>query len=58
MKQGLGMVIEERLDISQQCVLVAQNPTCPGLHHNKYEQQIKGGDSSPVLCSGDTHLEH
>jgi len=27
---------------------------CPGLHQEKPGQQVKGGDSAPLLCSGDT----
>jgi len=26
----------------------------PGLHQKKHSQQVKGGDSAPLLCSGET----
>jgi len=29
----------------------------PGFHQKKHSQQVKGGDSAPLLCSGETHLE-
>ena len=28
----------------------------PGLHHKKRGQQVEGGDSAPLLCSGETSL--
>jgi len=30
------------------------SPKYPGLHQKKCGQQVKGGDSAPLLCSGDT----
>jgi len=36
-----------------QCVLAAQKANT-GLHHKQHGQQVKGGDSALLLCSGET----
>jgi len=30
---------------------------CPGLHHKQHGQQVEGGGSAPLLCSGETPAE-
>lgn len=34
-----------------------RNPECPRLHPKQRGQQGEGGDSAPLLLSGETHLE-
>ena len=29
---------------------------CPGLHQKKCDQQVEGGDSSPLLSTGETQV--
>jgi len=50
------LVDEKKLSMAQQCVLAAQkaNQPYPGLHQKKCGQQVEGGDSAPLLRSGET----
>jgi len=50
--KDLGVLVDEKLDMSHQCALAGQ--LYPGLQEEKHVQQVKGGDSSPLLCSGET----
>jgi len=54
-EKGLGELVDENLSMTRQHPLAAQkaNPY-PGLHQNKHGQQVKGGDSAPLLHSGET----
>jgi len=36
------------------CTRSPGSQPCPGLHQEKYGQQVEGGDSVPLLCSGET----
>jgi len=36
------------------CAHSPESQPYPGLHEEKHGQQVKGGDSGPLLCSGDT----
>ena len=46
--------MHEKLDLSYQCALIAQEGQLyPGLHQEKGVQQAKGGDSAPLLHSGE-----
>ena len=45
------MLVDERLSMSQQSVLVAQNANCIlGCNQEKHDQQVEEGDSDPLLC--------
>jgi len=36
------------------CARSPESQLYPGLHQEKHGQQVKGGDSAPLLCSGET----
>ena len=36
------------------CTHSPEGQPCPGLHQNKRGQQVEGGDSGSLLCSGKT----
>jgi len=46
-EKDLGVLVDEKLGMSHQCVLA-------GLHQEKCDQQVEGGDVAPLLCSGET----
>jgi len=44
-EKDLGVLVDENLDMSHQCVLAAQKAQLyPGLHQEKRGQQVKGSD--------------
>lgn len=49
-REGLG-------DMTQHCALSSESQPCPGLHSKQRGQQGKGGDSTPLLCPGETPLQ-
>jgi len=54
-EQDLRILAGEKLDIIQQCALTVQKANhIPGSHQEKHRQQVKGGDSAPLFCSGET----
>jgi len=36
------------------CARSPENQPYPGLHHKQRGQQVEGGDSAPLLCSGES----
>jgi len=36
------------------CTHSPEGQPYPGLHQKKHNQQVEGGDSAPLLCSGET----
>jgi len=40
------------------CARSPEGQWYPGLHQENRGQQVEGGDSTPVLCSGRPHLEY
>ncbi|PKU44311.1 rna-directed dna polymerase from mobile element jockey-like [Limosa lapponica baueri] len=55
-EKDLGVLVDEKLNMSQQCVLAVQKANCqlhPGLYQ-KCGHQVEGGDSTPLLHSGET----
>ncbi|GAB0178270.1 mitochondrial enolase superfamily member 1 [Grus japonensis] len=47
-EKDLVMLVDEKLNMSQQCVL-AESQLYPGLHQKECGQQVEGGDSPPLL---------
>lgn len=52
--KGPAVTVDGKQDVSQNYALAAQkaNP-CPGLHQKMGSHQGKGGDPSPLLCTGE-----
>ncbi|KAJ7415310.1 rna-directed dna polymerase from mobile element jockey-like [Pitangus sulphuratus] len=55
-KTDFGVIVDERLDMTWYCALAAQKAQklYPGLHQKQHRQQVKGGDSAPLLHSCET----
>jgi len=47
-------LVDEKLDMSLECAHSPEGQLYPGLHHQQRVQQVEGGDSAPLLCSGET----
>jgi len=51
-EKDLGVLVDEKLNMTRQCALAAQ--PYPGLPQKQCGQQVEGGDSAPLLRSGET----
>ena len=51
-EEDLGVLIDKKLNMAQQCALATQKANC--ILDYIESQQIREGDSAPLLCSGET----
>ncbi|RMC14005.1 hypothetical protein DUI87_09091 [Hirundo rustica rustica] len=58
-KKGLGMLVDEKLDMGWPCALIARKAKlCPGLHQKQHGQQSERGDCASLLCSSEMPRPH
>ncbi|GAB0192528.1 mitochondrial enolase superfamily member 1 [Grus japonensis] len=50
-EKDLGVLIDEKLAV---CACSPESQLCPGLHQERCDQQVEGGDPAPLLHSGET----
>ncbi|GAB0199616.1 mitochondrial enolase superfamily member 1 [Grus japonensis] len=59
-EKDLGVLGDEKLNMTWQCVLAAQkaNHVLACITQKQRDQQVKRGDSAPLLCSAETPLQY
>ena len=51
----MGVLVKEKLNHHlAACACSPEGQMYPGLHQKQRGQQVEGGDSAPLLCSGET----
>ena len=50
-KKDLGVLVDGKLNMSQQCHAMPESQLYPGLHQKKCDQHSEGGDPVPLLCT-------
>ncbi|KAJ7400749.1 hypothetical protein BTVI_102612 [Pitangus sulphuratus] len=53
-KMDLGILVNDKQNMSQQCPGSQEGQPCPGGHQAKCRQPVKGGDCPALLCTGAT----
>ncbi|RMC13120.1 hypothetical protein DUI87_10651 [Hirundo rustica rustica] len=56
-EKDVGILVENKLSMSQQCPCGQEGQWYPGLHYEEHSQQVKGGDPAPLLSPGDATSE-
>jgi len=51
-KKNLEVLVDWKLDVSQQCAFAAQKASC--ILAASKEVWVEGGDPAPLLCAGET----
>ncbi|KAJ7407605.1 hypothetical protein BTVI_62540 [Pitangus sulphuratus] len=51
-ERDLGVLLDGKLNISQQCLGSQQGQLCPGGHQAKHHQLVEGGVCPALLCTG------
>ncbi|KAJ7425592.1 hypothetical protein WISP_22891 [Willisornis vidua] len=52
MERELGVLVDGKLDMSQQCPGSQEGQPCPGGHQAQHRQLGEGGDCPALLCTG------
>ena len=50
--RGSGVLVDGKLNMSQQCPGSQEGHPCPGGHQAQHHQPGKGGDCPALLCTG------
>lgn len=51
-ERDLGVLVDDKLNVSQQCPGSQEGRLCRGAYQAKHCQPAEGGDCAPLLCTG------
>ncbi|KAJ7412802.1 hypothetical protein WISP_94462 [Willisornis vidua] len=58
MERDLGVLVDGKLNMSQQYPGSQEGQPCPGGHQGKHRQPVEGGDCPALLCAGVAYREY